>query len=150
MARVRIPQTLRGEVAARADYRCGYCRTPQAYTAMPMHIEHIVPLAVGGSSTEDNLWLACPLCNGSKGTQTSGVDPESGAEVSLFNPRLQTWAEHFRWSADGVLIVGRTAQGRATIVALKLNNAHLMAARRRWVLAGWHPPADGGLPIREG
>ncbi len=54
MARVRIPQALRDEVAAQAGYRCSYCRTRQAYTAMPRHIEHIVPLAAGGFSTEDN------------------------------------------------------------------------------------------------
>lgn len=28
---------------------------------MPMHLEHIVPIAAGGTSDEDNLWLACPL-----------------------------------------------------------------------------------------
>ena len=31
-----------------------------------MHIEHIIPLVEGGQSTVENLWLACPLCNGYK------------------------------------------------------------------------------------
>jgi 5-methylcytosine-specific restriction endonuclease McrA len=105
-----------------------------------MHVEHIIPLAVGGSSTEDNLWLACPLCNGYKGTQTHYVDPVSDEQVPLFNPRQQIWNEHFRWSEDGTEIIGKTACGRSTVIALKLNNEYLVRARRRWVAVGWHPP----------
>lgn len=30
---------------------------------MPMEIDHIIPEALGGLTEEDNLWLACPLCN---------------------------------------------------------------------------------------
>ena len=30
--------------------------------------------------------------------------------------------------------------GRATIVALNMNNAVIVYARRRWVSVGWHPP----------
>ena len=37
-------------------------------------------------------------------------------------------------------IVGITAVGRATVQALKLNRSTLVAARRRWVEVGWHPP----------
>jgi 5-methylcytosine-specific restriction endonuclease McrA len=142
MARPQIARALREKVATDAGYRCGYCLTPQAYTAMPMHVEHIVPIAAGGPSTEDNLWLACPLCNGHKGRQTHAIDPESGDTVPLFNPRSQSWQEHFAWSEDGTLIVGSTPVGRATVVALKLNNQYLVQARRRWVAAGWHPPTE--------
>jgi HNH endonuclease len=125
-----------------AAYRCGYCLTSQRITAMPMHVEHIIPLAVGGTSAEENLWLACPLCNGYKGTRTHYTDPETGEEALLFNPRRQVWSEHFRWSDDGVEIIGLTPSGRATVVALKLNNESLTRARHRWVLAGWHPPTS--------
>ncbi len=107
---------------------------------MPMHVEHIIPLAAGGTSDEANLWLACPLCNGYKATKTREIDPQTGEEAPLFNPRQQSWCEHFRWSDDGVEIIGLTPIGRATVVALKLNNEILTRARRRWVLAGWHPP----------
>ncbi len=72
-----------------------------------------------------------------------GIDPENGERVSLFNPRRQVWREHFGWSEDGVFIVGRTACGRATVVALQLNHEHLVKARRRWVMVGWHPPQGG-------
>lgn len=107
-----------------------------------MHVEHIVPLATGGTSDEENLWLACPLCNGYKGIRTYFTDPETGEEAPLFNPRRQVWSEHFRWSDNSVEIIGLTPCGRATVIALKLNNESFTRARRRWVLAGWHPPTS--------
>lgn len=109
---------------------------------MPLHVEHIVPHRAGGPSSQENLWLACPLCNGYKGTKTHALDPITGGSVTLFNPRQQLWHEHFRWSENGIEIMGLTACGRATVIALRLNNPHLVQARRRWVAAGWHPPKD--------
>lgn len=140
MSQTYIPAELRRKVAEEARYRCGYCLTTQAIIAIPMHIEHITPLAAGGSTVAENLWLACPLCNGYKGTQTHSIDPETQERVALFNPRTQDWYEHFAWSKDGAEIVGRTAVGRATIIALRLNNEYVVPSRRVWVAAGWHPP----------
>ena len=109
---------------------------------MPMEIEHIIPRAIGGPTTRDNLWLACPLCNGHQAAQTHGTDPGSGEQMPLFNPREQIWCEHFAWSHDGTRIMGLSACGRATVEALQLNNEYLVKARRRWVMAGWHPPQE--------
>jgi hypothetical protein len=109
---------------------------------MPMHIEHIVPVVAGGTSLEDNLWLACALCNGYKATQINALDSVTGEIVPLYNPRRQRWASHFDWSADGTEILGQTPTGRATVFALKLNNEYLTRARRRWVAASWHPPTE--------
>ncbi|MCP4165614.1 MAG: HNH endonuclease [Chloroflexi bacterium] len=142
MSRPRIRKSLRKKIAADAGYHCGYCLTPQSFTAMPMHVEHIIPLAAGGSSDEDNLWLACPLCNGHKGVQTHGSDPIADEWTPLFNPRKQKWQDHFRWSVSSIEIVGLTAIGRATVLALRLNHKHLVRARRRWSSAGWHPPVE--------
>ena len=105
-----------------------------------MHIEHIIPLAANGETVVENLWLAYPLCNGHKATKTENPDPQTRQIVPLFNPRHQTWGEHFQWSANGIEIIGKTATGRATVIALHLNNEHFVQARHRWVLAGWHPP----------
>ncbi len=141
MSSTYISASLRKKIAEDAGFRCGYCLTAQEFTAMPMHIEHIIPLAANGETVEDNLWLACPLCNGYKATKIGGIDVQSGQEVPLFNPRHQLWQEHFQWDSGGVKIVGITPIGRVTVVALNLNNEHFMRARRRWVLAGWHPPS---------
>lgn len=44
----RVPVALRVRVAERAKYRCGYCLSSQELLGMPMHIEHIMPEALGG------------------------------------------------------------------------------------------------------
>ncbi len=107
-----------------------------------MVVDHIYPEAFGGVSDEKNLWLACRRCNEFKGIQVEGVDPDTNFEVPLFNPRLQKWAEHFRWAEDGLFIIGLTAVGRATVETLKMNNAFIIRSRKRWVSVGWHPPVD--------
>ena len=66
-----------------------------------MHVEHINP---GGGDNLDNLCLACPNCNLSKATSTSAVDPETGKEVALFNPRIQTLNNHFEWADSYALV----------------------------------------------
>jgi hypothetical protein len=104
-----------------------------------LEIEHLRPTAKGGSDTETNLWLACRLCNGTKGVQTEALDPLTRRTVSLFNPRAQVWSEHFRWKDAGVMVVGKTACGRATVHALQLNNEILVNVRRRWAAVGWFP-----------
>jgi hypothetical protein len=105
-----------------------------------MQVDHIWPQAKGGPDQIDNLCLACELCNQYKWTKTTGTDPEDGKEIDLFNPREQRWGKHSVWSADGILIYGLTACGRATVEAVRLNNPLAVTVRRNWVLAGWHPP----------
>jgi hypothetical protein len=114
-----------------------------------LEIEHIIPLARGGSDDESNLWLACPTCNGHKSANVDAIDPASGGRVSIFNPRTQVWYEHFAWTDDGLRIEGLTPIGRATVVALHLSDdPDAITVRSYWVLAGWHPnPFD---PIQLG
>jgi len=142
MSRPSIPEALRQIVARDARHRCGYCLTAQKISGGQMHVEHISPIAAGGTSVRENLWLACAWCNSYKGSQTEARDPLTGTMIPLFNPRTQAWHEHFAWSSDGTRIIGRTPCGRATVAALRLNNVILVEARRLWVKAGWHPPED--------
>lgn len=135
-----VPESVRERVRERAGHRCGYCQSHQEYVLGPLEVEHTIPTAAGGTDEEDNLWLACRLCNHYKGVQTRGRDPRTGRKVALFNPRRQHWARHFRW--EGPYVVGRTVCGRATVIALNLNNLIAVTVRRNWVEAGWHPP-DG-------
>ncbi len=137
-----VPRALRERVAAQAKHRCGYCLTTEAIVGAPMEIEHIVPRSLGGLTTEENLWLACPLCNEHKGNRIVALDVVTDQIVPLFNPRRQTWSEHFAWTPEGDRIVGLTAIGRATVIALNLNRPALVKARQAWVAAGWHPPRD--------
>lgn len=137
-----IPHSLRQRIRESARDRCGYCLSSQRYVMAKLEIEHIIPRVFGGTDDESNLWLSCGLCNRYKGSQTTGIDPNGGTRVPLFNPRTQTWSEHFRWNLEGTLILGLTPVGRATIEALRLNNELAVEVRRNWVLAGWHPPEE--------
>jgi hypothetical protein len=102
-----------------------------------LEIEHIIPIAKGGTDDESNLWLACPLSNGHKSDKTHAVDPETGETVPLFHPRTQIWSEHFQWTEGGLRVVGKTATGRATVCALHLSDdPAALEVRSYWVLAG--------------
>lgn len=116
------------------------CLVSAAITGMPLEIDHIIPRSLGGTTERDNLWLACSLCNDHKGNRIAAPDPLTGEIARLFDPRRQRWADHLAWSADGLLVAGRTPCGRATVAALRLNRAERVEARRSWVMVGWHPP----------
>ena len=138
----RISLDLDRKIRLQAKNRCGYCLSPQAITTIPLEIDHLVAQSKGGADVEDNLWLACRVCNGFKYAKSHGVDFVTGETAALFNPRAQSWPEHFTFSADKTKISGRTACGRATVIALRLNNEQAVNARKLWVLAGWYPPQD--------
>jgi 5-methylcytosine-specific restriction endonuclease McrA len=140
MTRRYIPKDIRERVRKTAGNHCGYCRSRQKYVLGPLEIEHIIPRSRGGTDEEENLWLACRLCNSYKGTQYDSVDPVTGEKVLLYNPRKKNWSDHFAWDEAGILIRGISPAGRATVVALQLNNVIAVNVRRVWVKAGWHPP----------
>lgn len=142
MSRPYVSVQLAAQIRADAGHRCGYCRSDERVTGSLLSIEHILPVAAGGLTERSNLWRSCRECNERKGAQIQVTDPDSGEIVNLYNPRTQHWRDHFRWSDDGLLIIGVTVIGRATVAALDLNRPHQIVARQRWVLVGWHPPDD--------
>lgn len=84
-----IPDTVRAKVSTQAEARCGYCLTRQDYIPLSLEIEHIVPKSKEGTNDEENLWLACRMCNYFKSNHTHGQDPLTGRRARLFNPRKQ-------------------------------------------------------------
>ena len=133
-----IPASLRQLAIKRADNRCEYCGISQLGQVATFHIDHIVPSAASGTTTADNLALACVSCSLRKGARQRIEDPETGKAVNVFHPRQQRWKEHFRW--DEVQLVGLTATGRATVSALDLNRPTMVAIRAEEELLGRHPP----------
>lgn len=137
-----ISPDLRHRVLEFPRYRCGYCHTSQLIIGPYLEIDHIFPESRGGTSSEENLIAACPMCNGRKRDRVEAIDPHTQRLESFFNPRIDAWSEHFAWSEDGVIIIGKTAKGRATVAALDMNHPDLVAARQLWVSVGWHPPQN--------
>jgi len=58
-----LPEATRQRVRQRADNRCEYCLSHQEYVMGILQVDHVMPRAKGGSDAEDNLCLACELCN---------------------------------------------------------------------------------------
>jgi len=142
MPRKSIADTTRCRVEERDCYRCAYCRTPQAVSAVRVQIDHIMPRALQGSDEEDSLCLACASCNGHKRDRVEAADPMTGERVPLFNPNRQRWLDHFAWAGEGILIRGKTPCGRATVEALRMDNPNVVGARSLWAQIGWWPPED--------
>src|SRR5437868_14734681 len=95
-------------VRQRAENCCEYCQLHQDDAGFGvLHIEHILPTVHGGSDDLENLALACIHCNLHKGTNLTGIDPETARRTRLFDPRRDRWGEHFEWR--GIYIVGKTA-----------------------------------------
>jgi len=134
-----ITRSLREEVTLRAGNRCEYCGLSQLGQEASFHMDHVVPRAAGGPTTADNLALACVSCSLRKWAHQTALDPDSGEEVPIFNPRTQVWTEHFRW--EGERIVALTPTGRATAAALALNRPMIIAIRQEETLRGRHPPS---------
>ncbi|MBC6480885.1 MAG: HNH endonuclease [Hormoscilla sp. GM7CHS1pb] len=137
-----ISESLRTRIADADRRRCCYCLTTEANSGIFMTHDHIQPRSKGGETTFENVCLACRTCNECKTDSTEAIDPLTGETVPLFNPRLQRWSDYFAWSPDGTRVEGLNAIGRATVVALRMNNPAILIARSRWVISGWHPPAD--------
>ncbi|MFQ5594258.1 MAG: HNH endonuclease [Anaerolineae bacterium] len=133
-----IPARLRRLVITRANNRCEYCGLSQQGQVATFHVDHVVPLDADGPTTAENLALACVSCSLHKSARQTAIDPQSGESVPLYNPRQDSWHEDFHWA--GARVVGKTATGRATIAALKMNRPLILAIREEEAMVGRHPP----------
>jgi HNH endonuclease len=123
-----IIRQVRTHVRERAHNACEYCHLHQDDSPWAaLHVEHIIPKIHGGTGDVENLALACIDCNLHKGTNLTGIDPQTGQLTELFHPRRQQWDEHFE--LQGVYLVGKTAIGRTTIRVLDMNSDDQIALR---------------------
>jgi len=121
-------------VRQRAGNRCEYCRLPQDFSDLRFHVEHVVPRQHRGSNNPANLALACPECNLHKGTNLTGIDPDTGKVTQLFDPRRDRWADHFRIVEGSV--TGKTPTGRTTAWLLEMNTGERLRMRQRLLRLG--------------
>ena len=129
-----IATALRQLVISRANDRCEYCQLSQARQAATFHIDHIIPVAVGGLTIAENLALACVSCSLRKSARLTAIDPVTGYEVTIYHPRQQRWLDHFRLS--DAYIEGITPVGRATVAALTMNRPIMVEIRKEEIALG--------------
>ncbi len=96
---------LRFEVFARDGFTCQYCgRTPPAVV---LEVDHVVPVAADGKTTEDNLITACEDCNAGKGATPAtrprrpGV-PVRSAQIVEAEEQLAAYRESVRAREDRI------------------------------------------------
>ena len=117
-------------VQDRAGGRCEFCGMPEKAYPISFHVEHIVASVHQHIDDPDNLAWACPPCNAHKGPNLATIDPESGQQANLFNPRVDRWEDHFVMT-EGV-ISGLTPVGRGTLQLLKMNRIQRVELRRAY------------------
>lgn len=122
-----VAQSVEQFVRQRAGNRCEYCLLPQEGTPFLFQIDHIYAKQHVVDDSIGNLALACHWCNLCKGPNLAGLDPSTRQVIPLFNPRTQTWAEHFKFEA--ARIVALTPSGAVTIHVLQLNERSRLAVR---------------------
>jgi hypothetical protein len=129
MSSQHVPLPLQRRVRDRAGNRCEYCGISQAGQEATFHVDHVRPRRDGGSTTLDNLALACVSCSLRKGARLTAPDPDTGELAEVFSPRSLRWSDHFRLG-DDFTISGQTPIGRATVQLLSMNRPLAVDIRR--------------------
>lgn len=86
-----VSKRLRYEILRRDNHTCRYCHA----TDTPLTIDHVVPVALGGTDDPSNLVAACKDCNAGKAS--SSPDAATVADVSEDALR---WARAIRAAID--------------------------------------------------
>lgn len=76
-----VSKRTRFEVLRRDGFRCYYCGTRGTETGQGLQIDHVVPVALGGSDKPTNLVSACRDCN--SGKSATPADAETVADVDM-------------------------------------------------------------------
>ncbi len=119
----------------RAGYRCEYCRVSQSDFLIGFHVDHIRSLKHGGSSSLENLALACSDCNAHKGTDLGTfLGNDHTSFTRFFNPRMDVWEDHFETEAGA--IYSKTEVAEATIRIFQFNEIDRVIVRQAEADAG--------------
>ncbi|WP_075737496.1 HNH endonuclease [Streptomyces acidiscabies] len=94
-----VSKRLRYEILRRDNHTCRYCGA--SAPDVPLRVDHVTPVALGGTDTPDNLVAACEPCNSGKSSTIIGtVAPVAGASVpptpdALAKEVVDLWLEAF-------------------------------------------------------
>jgi hypothetical protein len=90
-----VSKRLRYEIFRRDNHTCRYCGA--SAPDVPLRVDHVTPVALGGTDTPDNLVTSCEPCNSGKSSAT--VDSALVANVS--DDALR-WANAMKQAADNL------------------------------------------------
>ena len=130
MSKTYISASLRRMVGDRAKGCCEYCLIPEALSLSSHQVDHVIAEKHDGDTTPENLALSCCLCNQAKGSDIASIDPNTGKVVRLYNPRKDTWTDHFTLEVKSGLIHPQTAIARVTAKLLRINRLENLSVRQ--------------------
>jgi len=81
-----VPKRTRYEVLRRDGFACRYCGATAP--DVKLHVDHVMPTALGGSDDPGNLVAACVDCNNGKASTSPDEETVSGVALDA-----QLWAE---------------------------------------------------------
>jgi hypothetical protein len=138
-----ISAELRQTVADRAKQSCEYCLIAEADTFYGCEVDHIISLKHGGSSDSHNLAYACALCNRAKASDVGSI-ATTGEFTRFFNPRTDSWSEHFL--LEGSSIRPLTAIGEVTERIFGFNQSARLHEREEMIRFGtYRRPCFGSI-----
>lgn len=140
MSKTYISASLRRIVGDRANGCCEYCLIPEALSLSSHQVDHVIAEKHGGDTTPDNLALSCSLCNQAKGSDIASIDPNTWETVRLYNPRKDSWRDHFTLEVENGLIQPQTAIGRVTVKLLRMNRLESLPVRQILIKTGYIAP----------
>lgn len=126
-----ISKRLRFEVFRRDGFRCVYCGAKGSETGAGLHIDHVLPVALGGDDSLDNLAASCPDCN--QGKSSTLGDGEIADDLAQRN---RDRARAMREAIRGLGGAGLDSREEIARMANEIYDAWVLHGR------GWCPELD--------
>ena len=123
-----ISAELRRVAIERADGRCEYCRIRESDTFLGCQIDHIIAEKHRGKTIAENLAFTCAFCNRHKGSDIGSIAESTGEFTRFYNPRTDSWNEHFEFS--DFVIQPISPIGETTASILQFNIEERLLERR--------------------
>lgn len=120
-----VSKRTRFEVLRRDNFTCRYCRSNEGQ----LTVDHVVPVALGGTDAPDNLVACCKDCNAGK--SSTSPDAETVANVADDAAR---WSEAMKRAAE-------------TLAAEKKALASQVDHWEHAIWQSWNGPGDEPLPL---
>ncbi|MFI8301522.1 HNH endonuclease [Streptomyces nigra] len=87
-----VSKRLRFEILRRDNHTCRYCGA--SAPSVPLRVDHVTPVTLGGTDTPDNLVTSCEPCNSGK----SSVPPDAALVADVDATALR-WATAMKQAA---------------------------------------------------
>ena len=129
-------ENLREDMYEKQNELCAFCRIHVPLSCVSMHREHIVfkDKHPQWMFIPENLCIACPICNGFKGTKEvlsnpqTKTYPRNGSGFKIIHPLYDKYSDHIEL-IGGILYRGKTEKGRFTIETCHLYRVKLAEER---------------------